>query len=476
MLLVGLCLRWLEPTRLVMIYSAYEWTDQVARFTGIGRYGASTSVLYRLLFSLVPPDHEHIVALHRVAGALTLAVMAGLLARCKPPAGAVALFAAWAALLPLSVRDHATESILVPIILWLSAGLLLLDKALQEGPPLAAAVGSLVLLALAMTGRPEMLGVVPAAAALLILARRGAAGWRWLLWGGAALAVLGLPHGVHVRSEQIKMATQTALAPLDHSYWAMLLDRGLSAHIAWHPELLPAAVPALALVSLRHRAGRKVRLAVWVLSLLWVAVLVVDLPNTSIARLQAPLGLALVALAAWAVAAEMQSQRPGLWLAGSSTALILTAVPTHQHLRSWTNEDQAEQVWRRSLAQLPPRGACLVALTPRDRPEPGKVQRAVPAYLLRPPHSEVQLLSVNAWLDSPPPCPGGAFLLVDPRCYAIYRRPAGLAPLLPGCAAALQHAQPVDAWTLPNLGDNEYGYYADVKEFQVGLYRLQPRR
>lgn len=476
LLLAGLGLRFLEPTRLVMIYSAYEWTDQVTRFTGIGRYGASTTVLYRLLFSLVPPDHEAIATLHRLAGALTLPVLAALLARCRPPPGAVALFTAMLAALPLFVRDHATESILVPIVLWLASGLLLLDRALLEGPPKPNAAGPLVFLALAMTGRPEMIAVVPMLAAALVLARRGLAGWHWLLGGGAILALLGLPHLLHIRAQQTEMAAHGALAPLDHSYWQTLVDRGLSAHIALHPLLFPAAVAALALLSLRRPEGRKVRLVVLTLTLLWLAVLLVDLPNTSIARLQAPLAMLWTALAAWGLAAEMQRTRARLWLVGGTAAVALTALPTHLHLRQWTNEDQAEQVWRRTLPKLPEQGACLVALTAHDQPEPGKVQRAVPAYLLRPPHREVKLVALDTWLAAPPPCPAGAFLLVDPRCYASYHRPPGLPPLLPTCAAAVQSAQPVDAWTLPNLGDNEYGYYGDVREFQVGLYRLKAGR
>jgi hypothetical protein len=476
LLLVGLGLRLLEPTRLVMIYSAYEWTDQVARFTGIGRYGASTTVLYRLLFSLVPPDHEAIVTLHRAAGALTLPVLAALLARCWPPPGAVALFTLLLAALPLFVRDHATESILVPIVLWLSAGLLLLDRALQEQTPGPAAAAAVFFLGLALTGRPEMIAVVPMLAAALVLVRRGLAGWRWLLGGGALLGLLGLPHLLHIRAQQTEMAAHGALALLDHSYWQTLANRGLSAHIAFHPKLFPTAVTALALLSLRHPAGRKVRLAVLALTLLWLAVVLVDLPNTSIARLQAPLAMLWTALAAWGLAAEMQRRRPRMWLAGGTAAVALTALPTHQHLRLWTNEDQTEHLWRRALPQLPDRGACLVALTARDQPEPGKVQRAVPAYLLRPPHRQLQLVPLDTWLSAAPPCPSGAFLLVDPRCYASYHRPPGLPPLLSSCAAALERAEPLDAWTLANLGDNEYGYYGDIQRFQVGLYRLWPGR
>lgn len=312
-MLLGLSLRLLESTRLVMIYSAYEWTDQVARFTGIGRYGASTTVLYRLLFSLVAPDHEAIAALHRFLGALTLPVLAVLMVRCKPPPGAVALFTAMLAILPLFVRDHATESILVPIVLWLAAGLLLLDKALQEPSPALAPTGALVFLALAMTGRPEMMAIVPILAAAVVLARRGLAGWRWLVGGAAPLALLGLPHLLHIRVHQTEMAAQGALAPLDHSLWTALRERWPSAHIAAHPELLPLAVSALALLSLRHREGRQVRLGVLAITVLWLAVLVIDLPYTSIARLQAPMAMLMTALAAWGLAAEMQGRRVCGW-------------------------------------------------------------------------------------------------------------------------------------------------------------------
>lgn len=474
LLLLGLGLRLAEPTRLVMIFSAYEWTDEVARFTSLGRYGASTSVLYRLLFAAVPPDHLAIVALHRVAGALTLPVMAALLARCTPPPWSVPLFAAMLALLPLGVRDHATESILVPIALWLSSGLLLLDTALAAAAPRISAAGALVLLALAMSGRPEMLVVAPLLAAALVLARRGGQGWPWLVFGGALLAVLALPQLLHVLARQAQLSAQGAVTPVGQGLVRALLERGPSSHIAAHPELWPAAVPVLALASLRHPPGRRVRLAVLGISAVWVAALLVDLPTTSIARLQAPVAAMLTALAAWGWAAELQGRRPKLWLIAGAAALLWTALPSHRFLRRPTNEDQTEAVWRRTLPQLPPTGACVVVLTAGDPPDPGKVQRAVPAYLLRPPHRDVRLVPMRRWLEDPPSCAAGAYALVDHRCYAVYHRPPGQAPLLPSCAAVLQRALPVDVWTERNWGDNEYGYFGDVQRFEVGLYRLAP--
>lgn len=473
LLAAGAAVRLLMDTRLTMIFSAYRLTEDIAQFTHINRYGAATAVLYRLAFSLLPTHHETLVDLHRLAGSLTVALVAALLARLGPLRPPVVGATALVALLPLLARNDASESNLGPVLLWLSGGLLLLDYGLtaQRRLPL---IGALAWLGLAATGRPEMAVMVPLAAAAVVLARRGWARGRGLLaLGGALLLALILPHLLHVTAVLGSQVGPDRGARSWPELGAELASRLLPHHIGLSPEAFPLPLTAFALLSLRHAEGRRLRAVALGLTLPWVALLLVDLPRTSLPRLEAGIAVVTCVGAAWGISLQARaSRRPRLFAALAWAVVALSAIPSSYQLLRRTNEDEAEAVLQRLLLLLPERGACLVAIGFEDPPAGDKVHRSLPTYLLRPPHRQVGLLGLTRWQAEQRQCPAGAFLLVEHRCYARYRNPPGAEPLLEVCRAVRAQATPIQEWSVPNHGNNEYGYYPEIAEFRVGLYRL----
>jgi hypothetical protein len=445
-----------------MIFSAYRLTEDAASFQHIHRYGAATLVLHRLLFAVTPPHHDVLVQVSRIAGSLTLPVMSAGFVRMRPPRWSVPLATSALAMLPIFLRDHVSESNLVPVTLWLSAGLLLLDTWLTEKGT-ANLLGSLVFLALAATGRPEMLAIVPLLATLVTLARRG--GSRAVAVVFLPLALLAIPQALHVTQAAHEQAERGELS-LTH-----LLLRLPTSLAPFLPHVFPLGITVVALLSLRVLPGRWLRAGLLLVALPWVGLLLVDLPETSIPRLEAPLCALVVFAAAWGALLLPGKWRP--WL------VILTVASVWPTWSLWrpTNEDETEAVWRSALAHLPDRSACLTVLAQDDPPLDPKVHRSVPDYLLRWPHRDVRKLSFGQAIRDPGNCPAGTFALLDHRCWARYQTPRGVAGPLPICAQLLAlQPEPVDLRTVPNHGDNEYGYWRGEplgRPWTLGLYRLR---
>ena len=204
----------------------------------------------------------------------------------------------------------------------------------------------------------------------------------------------------------------------------------------------------------------------------WAFFLQVDMGPSSIVRLQAPLVALWLLLGAWQLAELVPTTRHVV-LAG----VVLTTLVTWPFVHRTSNEDVSAGLIHDAVQQLPARDACLVTLHEADPPDKGKVQRAFPDYLLRPPHREVKRFSMSEWqANGAPQCAGGTFLLIDHRCYGIYHHAATEPSMLPICSETLANHR----WdeTLPllvaNHGQNDYGWYPDLKFFKLGLYRLHP--
>ncbi len=481
------------PMRLVMIFSAYRLTEDAATLTHVPRAGVAPTLLYRLVFAALGADHHVLVAVNTACAVLTLPLLVALFARFQPPKGAVATLAGLLASLPVLVLDARTESHLLPAMLWLVAGLLLLDQGLRGGLR-RDLLGAVALLALAAMSRPELTALVPLLASGLAWWRKGQSGWQLqplalAVAGGVALALI-VPHLLHLRYALAVEQEGGSLPALDATFVAGLPLRWLSLALPLQPDLFPAGVTALALWSAAV-AGRERRLLVGLLlaAALWMALTLVDLPRTSVPRLHAPAAVLVAWVAAWQV---------GRWLSDATNSgrarkkaavvlgiCALSAVPNTWALGARTNEDETEDLLTQALAQIPARDACVVALGMGDNPPPHRTQRAFPAYLLRPPHRDAQLYSLTQWRAlGEPICTGGTYAVVDHRCYAMHaqgRQPgtasgelAGSTGMLATCEALLKRHpwQKVVERDVPNRGDNEYGYYAAVPAFRLGLYRL----
>ena len=519
LLLGGLVLRLLLPVRMVMIYMGYKLANDAADFATVAKYGAGAFVPYRLLFGAFGPDHVVLANTHAVVGMLGFGLMIVLALRHGADRLTAPLAAALFAFVPLFVKDHRSESLLVLGTFYLWTGLLLLDAWLAEGRwrQVPALVGWLVL---AVTTRPEMLPIT-GVGALAVLSARGYTTVRARLAGLAAVAGLvalaSVPHLVHL-SQAVQGQLQAGALPGSADWLTERTLRKLITRNAWlDATYFPVALTALAVLALPLLRGTLRRLAsvLLVLVVLWTGLTYIDLPATSVPRLHAPPAALLTLLASCgvgALAALLRRARPVLApaLAGVVALGVLgSAAPTVPSLFAITNEDQEDTLIRRALDQLPASGACLVRISNFDDPPEEKTPRHFPDYLLRPPHRDVTPWMIRDYeSQSSEQCPAGVYFLAGLRCYVqwwddgtalIERRVTAPSLFDPsGWRVAFEHVRPpkpprpvmmsscerllarsvqstVFEETLPNLGDNEFGHYPDVPSFRVGLYRLAPR-
>lgn len=473
--LLGMALRLVAPERLVMIFSAYRQTEDVAAAIAIPKYGAGTFVLHRLAFAVAAPDHSLVVDVHRWCAVLALPLWLALLARLQPPPGAVG-HAAWlVACLPLLVRDAATESNLLPALLWLAAGLVQFDHALTSGRArylwLASCCGGLAAMA-----RPELPIMVPVLVVAWLVLRRPqpAPGWRIV---AAPALVLGVAIALQVEHLLSAAASDIATGALPPLGWGAFGDvvAALSAAAPLQPQLVPVAVAGFGLwAALDGVHSRRTARVLLTVALVWMALPALDLPEPSIPRLHAPAVLLLTLTAALAIA---QFSRLSFRI-GAVALCCLTALPTLPQVTADTNENDADLFVRRAFAALPASGACLIYLSAGDQPPPHKTQRAQPLYLLRPPHRDVTAVDHATWRRAGhPQCANSTFLLVDHRCWAAHangRNGSTATVMGVGCQSLLS----AHRWTAVleqqavNHGDNAYGYWGDGPAFALGLYRL----
>ncbi len=495
-LVVGTAIRCLAPVRLVMIYKGYALTTAAADLVAVPRYGAGALVLHRTVLGTFGVDHLHLIALHTVLGVFAMVSLIALLIRLRPTLGAVSIAAWLLALTPLLIKDHRTESLLVVSCALLWPGCLLWDIWRSHRRTLDG-VGAVTLLSLAAVTRPELLLVVPLMVAGVTWLRGPPArrNRMSLLVAAAVFALLVLPHALHIVQATQEQAASGALPSMAPSLLSRLARGGVFYGAIFEPSLFPIAATIMAAVAMVLRPpaaserGRALPLMLMGVALVWMVVVRVDMPVTSIPRLHAPAAaLTCLAAAIGAVTLWHHPRLPGK--AGGRARLLIvgllllaTALPTVMPHWRTTNEDEEERFLRQVFERLPAEPVCLLRLDGDDDPAPGKVHRDFPDYLAVPPMRQDHLSGLRAWQNNPEgACPGGVYLVHGLRCYARAdgQRPDGGArerddtgPIR-ACADLLKgHAwRPVFEYEVANHGDNEFGYYPDEPTFRLGLYRL----
>jgi hypothetical protein len=490
-LVLAALLRVAVPTHFVMLGSVYRLTEDAATLTHVPRAGLMPTLLYRLVFDLAPPSHHTVAAVNSVCALLTLPLVVTLLVRWQPPPWTAALLTGWATLVPALVTDARTESHLLPAMLWLWSGLLLLDVALVQARRRALA-GAVLLLTMAAWSRPELTVMAPLLALATVWRRRqlqpGPLLSRPLVVAAAVGCTLLVPQLLHLQRAAAIEQASGALPALDSHLLLQAPGRWLTLALPLQLDLFPPGVTLLALLAVvgvgMTAQDRRWLSALGLAAALWMALTLVDLPRTSVPRLHAAAAWLVCILAAWAVAAAWQQHPPWRrWLVAALLVSVASGIPSARQLLARTNEDDNAAWIDSAYKALPAEGACLVALGMGDGPVGHRTQRALPDYLLRPPHRSATRYALQDWQRAGrPQCPGGTYLLVDQRCYALHRdfrdgparAPTGL---IEPCKSALAGAtwRPLRTQWLANRGDNEYGYYGSVDGFAVGLYRLAPR-
>ncbi len=484
----GLLLRLVVPLRLVMIFMGYRLAAEVAQFTTVPKYGAGSFVLYRAAYALFGPSHHTLVGVNTVLGAVTVPLAALLLPALGARRRSAAIAAGLLAFLPIFVKDHRSESLLVPAVFVLVAGAHLLLRALEEQrrAPLFA---SLPFFAVAVVTRPELI--------LVAVALPWMFGWivggeapRFLLRAslpaGLLLGLAVVPHLVHVLGVTAEQLARGALPALDLALVYKTVGGLFRENAVASFRYFPIPLTALAVAGAVIGAGRlrRIVLGPTLLGLGWIALYYMDLPPPSIPRLHAP-GALLITLAGSASLPLLASRLP--WKAHHACALgilivLASSIPSALCLWAPTNEDTEEWLVHRAIASLPDAPVCFVRLGDKDPPPPSKTHRYFPDYLLRPPHRDDRIYGIEAWFaHGRRECNRPAFFFLGLRCYAIYdenrvARP-GRPVLVEACEQLLMRHRldPVFEEEVPNHGQNTFGYWPEVERFRTGLYRLSPR-
>ena len=320
--LAALAIRAFAPHRLVMVYFGYLHVDQAVDLNVLPRYGAATAALYHGLFQVAPAHHGTVQWLHVCLGALSIWPMAALVATWWPDAatrGRAGALTAWSlALLPMSVLDHGSESILVPALLWWLCGTMCLSAWLASGRWWRAAA-AIVLLTLCGLSRPDCMVLALPSALFFVGLRHGVeslqVAWAGLLAVCAAVLALSVPGAVFLGQRTAEDAAMGNLPHLGVVFVQSLPRRLWSEWVIMDARYFPRVLTWLAAVgaagALWPTLGRRFfgapqypispRRGVACLaglSLAWAIPMLLDFNETSMLRLHAPSAVLACAAAA----------------------------------------------------------------------------------------------------------------------------------------------------------------------------------
>ncbi len=514
--LAALLIRALAPHRLVMVYFGYLHVDQAVELTVLPRYGAATAALYHGLFQVAPAHHLTVQWLHVVLGALSIWPLAALVAtwwtapqdRCR-----AAALASWTVvLLPMSVLDHGSESILVPALLWWLSGTVMLDAWMSERRWWRAAAAA-TLLTLCGLSRPDCMALALPSALVFVTMRHGRAkvmaAWLGILAVTLGVVLLSVPGALFLSERTAEDAAMGNLPHLGAAFfqslprrlwneWVIMDARYFPRPLTWLAALGVAASswPGLrrrlfatdGAESEQARPGPHIGLAcLALLALAWAVPMLLDFNETSMLRLHAPSASLAAAAGATTMAHLMAPGAPlrritwrwraaamGLLLVGLWGGYAMTIAPVFADQNSVLDDRLLAQVAEHSHDGQP---AVYITRSYDDPPDHG-IHLLHPAYLLEEGdrwlgvhHLERQLAQLKG---------ERLFWVAGLRCFAHElrdKKDPGDAWLHPACASFCARHECKAIWTkqVGNAGERGFAWYPRpdaVPAFKVGLYQV----
>ncbi len=491
---VGIAARILVPHRPVMYYMGYRMAEVAAALDDIPKYGPGALALYHMLFRLTGPSHLVMAGLNAVLGGLLPLAAAALVARLRGGRIAVAAAAVLIAVTPVFVRDSASESLLVPTLLWTATGLWLIARWRATGGA-SDLLLALLHLSLAVFSRPESVGLVPLAAVALLpfgIAARGSAPKlrRPFVVGvvAACAILLGLriAHLWTTVGRELDLGNTPVLADPGSLLW--LLPGLVTRNLALRPEWFPVGVSLVAVLPIIAGPRRLRGIVLLALASAWLAVSLVDLPQVSMPRVQVP-GLFFVVIAA-AFGLEAAWVQRGKGTAGRSIRLafgilavmvVVASVPfSAAAFVQQTNADDEEDLLVDAVAALPDGPVVFVRHSWDDQPvEP--LHLYYPDYWFMPPFRDDLVLgpdrlAVTDTGERP------VFFLLGTRCWL---RSCGQEGMHPACRRmvdaydlrpVIERKVPVRRIPLdrdvPRDGDLDFPWCVSAHgSMTIGLYR-----
>ncbi len=491
LLVLAAAVRLFAPYKLVMAYTGYRLIQNAWELL-YWKYGAGGALLYHVFLQWAGPEVESYVLLNRLLGLGTVALASLWFARYSRLKWAAPVAAFFLGLTPILVLDHVTESNLVPALFFLFGGLYFWERLPNETNRLSYRVAGLAFLLAATVIRPLFVVLIPLIWVILTLGRpdrRPVPLDRKPLKILVLMALAGVPVLLHV----LWLAGQLAYAERFETWsglqgiaWTFREFIG-SRSLLYNPWMFPASISFLALCS---PFGLRGRLSVWLglalVSLMFFAAYMVDLPAESLTRLQAP-SLSFTALAASLLVASLV-ERYGehlpvrvLVMLGIVGALFgAQSYVTIGNLWENNNQNHEERALKRVAFSLPDRPVALVVMR-GDTPRPQSVPIEYPDLRFLPPNRQTTLLSIDDFTQrfSEGETFEEVYFYLGMRCYTFASKepPASLQNYIhPACSGLLNRFDTEKLWSedVRNLSTpGGYIGYPEKEYLELALYRVK---
>jgi hypothetical protein len=487
LLSAGLIIRILAPHRMVMVFMGYNIVESAISLENLPRYGASALVLYHLFMKIFPADHVSVLWLNSIIGTFNI-VLTVFILRCFLKAFSSGIFlAGMLSLTPVFIRDHNSESILVPAMFFLLTSVFLLQNHLKyrKNSYLAGSLTSLVLASLA---RPELMLLAPLTWVFFLTEKPVLKGSIRILF------LISMPFFLIYMLNALRLffVMQREMAFVNFpdmefysmlsSFVSLLSDRNL----VFNPDVFPVMTVILAFTALIISPERTRVLRLIILSVLFSGIYFMDFNEESMLRLHIPEAVFITMAASTGlsgIAGKLKKANISLILILSVLWIVSAAFTANKTFMS-SNSDEEDVFFREAVSRLPDEPVLFVRLGYGDIPEfydgldiyssshghTGRVHRFYPDYLINARGRNDRILNIrifeieNRW-DMP------VYFYLGMRCYAYHSL-----PMHPQCEKMLKQYRAVPVITKQVINHGEFSrtfqWYPSADHFELGLYGI----
>lgn len=490
LLLAALAIRLAVPHRLVMAYGGYHIIEQAIHFTRLERYGAGAFTFYNLLLRFIPGEGDAYLAINTVCGFLSLPLAAMWAARYfKLPRLGVS-YLGLLAVLPLLIKDHNSESILIPTLFFFFAGLNHWESFRRKGD-IASLAFALASFAFTMYCRPSFLFLAPITIAILEMKRQVPEKPKAFLnktVRGIGLGIIFLLPKLFVLIVFLFIEQN-----INRSGGLSGVVSGFTSYVFLKNLFInPKATPIIYFLLwipaffTEKRSERLNIIRVFLVGYVFFAIFFFDMSPPSLPRLQIPAIFFFTMISAAGLVELLDRRRLRSRPIYFTLLSIAISIPVFYIPCAgiWeTTNDQEEQRALETVAEkLPDSDIVLARLTNEDRPETWGIFRDYPDYLFSPPRRNDRLLSLTTWLGRYGS--GGfkhpSYIYLGMRCYSIVadRKPGDIGDdyTHPACKTIGEKVILSPVWekqAINNRAYRDFIWYPDRPTLTIGLYRAE---
>ncbi len=469
--------RFLAPARLVMAFSGYSIIDQAITLTPY-KYGAAGPVFYNVIFKFIQPSTEAFLRVNSAVGALTVIASAFFAGKLFKERYAALTAAVLVGLSPFFIRDHNSESNIVPAALFLLTGLTLFIHALDENNLFVAFTSVCVLVFSAMFR--EWFALLTPVVLLLLYWGRDCAGnskaFRLLrITLGLYLILISAP-AVYLYYFYAAGSSFDGMSPVSAipGYLAAFFDH--TRNLLFNPRLTPAIYIILILLAFfaSDRRRKKAVAALFATGVLFFSVYQIDEPSVSRPRLQAPYLLFVSLIAALGCASLFTAIQKKYISALIIIFGALSFVPPALTFFEKNNEDYENEMIAAGYSLLP-KNAVLIRAGLGDEGWRKGIFYSYPDYDLKIKRPDVKAETIGNYEAAKSEYEGRPKVFyLGMRCYAALKgRPFETTNgMLPACAAfmAQRKLKPLLVKEFPNRFDGEFFDYPHSESIKLGYY------